>query len=79
MVGFTIMTRRILGYRAALQWLHDNDDTDWLGDDVADCTPISVTALLVADIYDRATDEVTADLIRLKKKEAENAEQNSPR
>jgi hypothetical protein len=54
------MPRRwTLCYRDALQWIINNDDTEWLHDDDP---VISVTAALVADIYDRSTDEVIADL-----------------
>lgn len=52
-------------YREAVQWLADNDDTDWL-DDPDGC--FSVTTALVADIYDRHTDEVAADLRRIKER-----------
>lgn len=54
--------RAALGYRAALRWMLDNDDTEWLKDtDPA----ISVTAAIVADIYDRTNDEVIVDLRRM--------------
>lgn len=50
-----------LGYRATLDWLLDNDDTDWLDDE----NPIpSVTASLTADIFGHEVDRVTADLQR---------------
>ncbi len=50
---------RPMCYRDALEWLVNNDDTEWTGDEEP-C--ISVTAALVADIYDRTNEEVTADL-----------------
>lgn len=50
---------RPMCYRDALQWLVNNDDTEWTREN----DPIiSVTAALVADIYDRTNEEVTADL-----------------
>lgn len=54
------MTRK-LGYRAALDWLLDNDDTEWLHDD--DASP-SVTLALVADIFGVETEKATDDLRR---------------
>ena len=50
---------RVIGYRAALEWLARNDDTEWLSDD---CGAPSVTLCLVADIYGRDVDKATADL-----------------
>ncbi|HTI78959.1 MAG TPA: hypothetical protein VL614_00760 [Acetobacteraceae bacterium] len=59
------MTKRrsTMSYSRALEWIVDNDDTGWLDED--GCGIPSVTACLVADIYDRTEDEVTADLLRL--------------
>ncbi len=54
-----MVERRALPYRAALEWINDNDDTGWLDDE----DPIaSVTACLVADIYRRDVEEVICDL-----------------
>jgi hypothetical protein len=54
-----------LGYQAALRWILDNDDTEFLaGDDPC----ISVTGALVADIYDRTNDEVIKDLCKMLEK-----------
>jgi hypothetical protein len=50
-----------MGYRASLQWLLDNDDTEWL--DSSPDMP-SVTCALVADIFGKDTETVTADLQR---------------
>lgn len=50
---------QILGYRAALDWLLDNDDTHWLDDEYG--SP-SVTLCLVANIYSKATDDAVAEL-----------------
>jgi hypothetical protein len=62
-----------LGYRAALRWLIANDDTSFLDSEEQ---YLSVTATLIADIYDRTDEEVLRDLLRLKghrKESAENA------
>lgn len=48
----------MLGYKAALQWLLDNDDCHWLDDDAG----LSVTASLVADIYGKTDAKVRLDL-----------------
>lgn len=57
-----IMTkhRPPLGYRAAIDWILDNDDTYFLDDE--ECGIISVAASMVGDIYDRTDEEVVADL-----------------
>lgn len=56
------MTRRTpMPYREALQWIIENDDTEWL----ALNQTASVTASLVADIYKRTDDEVRTDLRRI--------------
>ncbi len=56
--------RAPLGYRAALRWMLDNDDTSFLDGD--DDTCISVTGAIVADIYDRTNEEVIADLRKMR-------------
>lgn len=53
------MKRTAIAYREAIRWLVNNDDTEWTADENG-CA--SVTASLVADIYGRTTEEVTADL-----------------
>ncbi len=53
--------RRILGYRAALHWLLDNDDTTFLDEEDG---AISTTAVFLADCYGRSDDEVLRDLNR---------------
>jgi hypothetical protein len=64
--GSDVTARRApLGYRAALQWMLDNDDVYFLDDDDP---AISVTGAIVADIYDRTNDEVIADLRRMRAK-----------
>lgn len=50
-----------MGYKEALEWIVRNDDTEWLLDE--ECGAPSVTACLVADIYqDGDTDKVVRDL-----------------
>lgn len=56
------MSRRALSYRAALQWLADNDDTSDIDD--AEAPPL-ISWCLVADIYGRTTSEIIADLRKL--------------
>jgi len=51
--------RRVGSYSAAIQWIADNDDTQWLDDEHG--SP-SVTLCLVADIFGRTVEEATADL-----------------
>lgn len=49
------------GYRDAINWLAFNDDTEWTQDE----RPIpSVTACLVADLFEVEVDKVTKDLRR---------------
>lgn len=52
-----------MGYRETLQWLLDNDDTEWLGGTGYGGEVVaSVTAVLVADIFGKTVEQVTADL-----------------
>lgn len=52
---------RRASYREAIKWMAYNDDTEWAEDEV----PIpSVTAALIADLFDVSTETVTADLLR---------------
>lgn len=54
-----------LGYRAALEWIALNDDTEFM----KDAEPIpSVTVCFAADIYGKDVDHVTRDLARLLKR-----------
>lgn len=53
------------GYREAIRWMFDNDDTNWVDDEYG--TP-SVTACLVADLFGVTTEKVTEDLLRLTNK-----------
>jgi hypothetical protein len=48
-------------YMEALAWIVLNDDTEWLDDENGS---LSVSAALVADIYRRTDEEVTADLLK---------------
>lgn len=49
-------------YAAAINWIADNDDTEWLkdGDDAAP----SVTAALVADIFGKDAATVRKHIVR---------------
>lgn len=50
-------------YKDAIQWMADNDDTDWVEHDADDAAGTeSVTASLVADLFDKTADQVRADL-----------------
>ena len=55
--------RRAGSYGAAVAWIAENDDTDWLDDGGTELIP-SVTASLVADIFGRDVEEVAADIRR---------------
>lgn len=46
-------------YQLAIAWIASNDDTEWLQDE--EVIP-SVTAALVADIFERTIKQVTLDL-----------------
>lgn len=48
-----------MGYFASIRWLANNDDTDWVFDE--DPCP-SVTASLIADIFDVSIEKVTKNL-----------------
>lgn len=56
---------RAIPYKDAIQWMVDNDDTEWAkeGEDAP-----SVTAVLIADIYGKTEDEVRSDLVKGLKK-----------
>lgn len=56
-----------MGYRAALQWLLDNDDCSWL-DDSGFMERMSISACLVADIYDKQQSKIPEDLRKLRRK-----------
>lgn len=48
------------GYREAIRWIADNDDTEWVRRGDAE----SVTAALVADLFGVPDDRVKRDLAR---------------
>jgi len=68
-ISFGMKTRRAGSYKAAIQWIADEDDNEWLDD--PDGSP-SVTISLVADVFGRTIQEATEDL----RKEIKNANQN---
>jgi hypothetical protein len=53
-------------YREAVAWIAGNDGTEWLGDGFqqldSDMPVLSVTAALVADIFDVTEEKLIADL-----------------
>ena len=51
-------------YRRALQWIVDNDDTEWVDGDQNDDMPLSVTASLVADLFGHSDEKVEKDLLK---------------
>jgi hypothetical protein len=53
----------VASYKQAIQWMVDNDDTDWVEAD-----PQSVTAALVADLFGKEDDQVRLDLASALKK-----------
>lgn len=52
-------------YRDAIHWLAHNDDNEWIDDEYG--SP-SVTATLIADLFDVTVEKVTADIKRQLKK-----------
>ena len=57
------------GYREAIRWIIDNDDNEWLDDDNDPIAPIiSVTAALVADLFDVETSRIIRDLRKAKER-----------
>jgi hypothetical protein len=48
-------------YREAVYWIAHNDDTEWIRDEEG---IVSVTAVLVCDLFDVAEDKLRADLRR---------------
>lgn len=55
-------------YREAIQWMADNDDTEWVEEE--EDTLISVTGALIADIFDVPQERVKDDLRRALDKRA---------
>lgn len=58
---------RVLGYRASLEWIINNDDTEFLEDDPEDIIP-SITASFLADQFDKEPAQVVNDLLKMKQK-----------
>ena len=50
-----------LTYRQALAWIIANDDYEWIGSGIP-----SIAACFIADSYGRDTDQVIADLRKMK-------------
>jgi hypothetical protein len=46
-------------YKNAIYWIAANDDTEWLDDENSG---ISVTAALVADLFNKTNEQVTEDI-----------------
>lgn len=57
-------------YKTAIAWIVENDDTEWLDGeaDTADGTE-SVTAALVADLFEKTGEQVRKDLLRYRNKQ----------
>ncbi len=53
-------------YQSAIQWIAENDDTIWL-DDIPSIP--SVTACLVADIFQKTEEQVINDIRKYKEKQ----------
>lgn len=50
-------------YKQAIKWLALNDDCEWLKDyGKDDCVSISVSAALVADLFNKSDEQVEKDL-----------------
>ena len=50
-------------YKRAIEWMVENDDTEWVAGD-----PQSVTAALVADMFGKTDDRVRRDLFNALKR-----------
>lgn len=55
-------------YRAAIEWIAENDDTEWIGETAEEDDPVSVTACLVADLFGVTQERVADDIRRRLKK-----------
>jgi hypothetical protein len=52
-------------YKDAIEWMADNDDTEWANHDGSSAIGTeSVTACLVADLFNKDIAQVREDLIR---------------
>lgn len=55
-------------YKQAIQWMADNDDTEWADhedNEISGLGTISVTGCLVADLFDVKEEKVRKDLRRV--------------
>lgn len=53
-------------YKRAVDWIAGNDDTEWVDHDPESaCGTPSVTACLVADLFDKPVEEVRQDIKRV--------------
>lgn len=57
-----------VSYRAAIRWIIDNDDTEFLDDEENTDHTLSVTASLVADLFGKTDTQVWDDLVKAKGK-----------
>lgn len=57
-----------VSYRAAIRWIIDNDDTEFLDDEENTDRTLSVTASLVADLFNKTDTQVWDDLVKAKAK-----------
>lgn len=55
-------------YKDAIDWIARNDDTEWLNERDSTGYSLSVTAMLVADLFDKEDDEVANDIQRAVKR-----------
>lgn len=55
------MSNQPITYKAALRWLAENDDNEWLGDGKPS---LSIGASLLMEIYKKTRAEVINDLIK---------------
>ena len=62
---------RRASYRQAIDWIADNDDTEWLRDLGDEVIP-SVTASLMADVFLREIEAVVQDLRRALKRRTDD-------
>ena len=56
--------QRRASYQSAIEWIAENDDTEWLHNTDDEVSP-SVTASLVADVFFREIEAVVEDLRRV--------------
>lgn len=49
------------GYKEAIRWIAENDDTEWLFESVPEDW-MSVSAIMVRDLFDVTDEKIIADL-----------------